>query len=102
MILYSLYIICHLFLSDYYSTEENSALLRESVRMMDLDHPNVLGLIGVCVDAGPAPYLVMPYMAQGSLLSYLNKHRPDLVFFEGAEQNEDKVETILDFDVNSV
>ena len=63
--------------------------------MMDLDHPNVLGLIGVCVDAGPAPYLVMPYMAQGSLLSYLKKHRPDLVFFEGEDQNEDKVEIIL-------
>ena len=63
--------------------------------MMDLDHPNVLGLIGVCVDAGPAPYLVMPYMAQGSLLSYLKKHRPDLVFFEETEQNEDKVATLV-------
>ena len=63
--------------------------------MMDLDHPNVLGLVGVCVDAGPAPYLVMPYMAQGSLLSYLKKHRPDLVFFEEAEQNEDKVATLV-------
>ena len=60
--------------------------------MMSLDHPNVLGLIGVCVDAGPAPYLVMPYMAQGSLLSYLKKNRPDLVFFDEADQNEDKVQ----------
>ena len=60
--------------------------------MMSLDHPNVLGLIGVCVDAGPAPYLVMPYMAQGCLLSYLKKNRPDLVFFDEADQNEDKVQ----------
>ena len=60
--------------------------------MMDLDHPNVLSLIGVCVDAGPAPYLIMPYMAHGSLLSYLKKRRSDLVFFEVEEQNEDKVE----------
>ena len=95
-------IICHPIVSDYYNTEDNSALIRESVRMMDLDHPNVLCLIGVCVDAGPAPYLVMPYMAQGSLLSYLKKHRSDLIFFEGAEQNEDKVETILNFDAKSV
>ena len=62
--------------------------------MMDLDHPNVLGLIGVCVDAGPAPYLVMPYMAQGCLLSYLNKSKPDLIFVEEEEQNEDKVKAV--------
>ena len=59
--------------------------------MMDLDHPNVLGLIGVCVDAGPAPYLVMPYMAQGSLLTYLKKHRADLVFFGEGKTNEEMV-----------
>ena len=63
--------------------------------MMDLDHPNVLGLIGVCTDGGPAPYLIMPYMAQGSLLSYLKKHRTELVFLDVAEQNEDKVILLL-------
>lgn len=25
--------------------------------MKQLDHPNVMGLIGVCIDAGPAPYI---------------------------------------------
>ena len=77
---------------DTYDANENSALLKESMRMKDMDHPNVLGLIGVCVDAGPAPYLVMPYMVQGSLLSYLKKHRSDIVFFfDAAENNEEKV-----------
>lgn len=43
--------------------------------MKEFDHPNVLKLFGVCVDAGPSPYIVMPYMSKGSLLSYLRKER---------------------------
>ena len=54
--------------------------------MMSFDHPHVLGLIGICVDAGPAPYLVMPFMANGSLLAYLRSNRQSLVF----PQNEDE------------
>ncbi len=52
--------------------------------MMMFDHPNVLSLIGVCVDAGKAPYLVMPYMANGSLLSYLRNERPNLTIADEA------------------
>ena len=51
----------------------------ESLKMKHFDHPNVLGLTGVCLDAGPAPYIVMPYMANGSLLHYLKKERKDIV-----------------------
>ena len=46
--------------------------------MQKFEHPNVLSLIGVCVDAGEAPYIIMPYMANGSLLTYLRKERPHL------------------------
>ena len=61
-------------------------ILNESAKMMSFDHPHVLGLIGICVDAGPAPYLVMPFMANGSLLAYLRSNRQSLVF----PQNEDE------------
>ena len=47
--------------------------------MSSFDHPNVLTLIGVCLDGGPAPYLVMPFMFNGNLLSYLKNKRDDLV-----------------------
>ena len=47
--------------------------------MLMFDHPNVLMLTGVCLDFGPAPYIVMPYMANGSLLSYLKEERKNLV-----------------------
>ena len=39
---------------------------------------NVLPLIGVCLDLGPAPYIIMPFMSRGSLLFYLKKERPNL------------------------
>ena len=30
--------------------------------MQDLDHTNVMGIIGICLDAGPSPLIVLPYM----------------------------------------
>ena len=54
-------------------------LLRECDKMKDFDHPNVLMLIGVCLDGGPAPYIIMPFMTNGSLLSHLKENRSSLV-----------------------
>ena len=56
--------------------------------MKEFDHPNVLTLFGVCVDAGPAPYIVMPYMAKGSLLSYLRKERNKILLTQ-LDESED-------------
>ena len=39
---------------------------------------NVLWLIGGCLDAGPAPLIIMPYLNNGSLLSYLKKERANM------------------------
>ena len=54
-------------------------LLKECTKMSTLDHPNVLTLMGVCLDGGPAPFLVMPFMFNGSLLSYLKRERDNLI-----------------------
>ena len=43
------------------------------------DHPNVMSLIGVCVDGGAGPSIVMPYMANGSLLNFLKKERENVI-----------------------
>ena len=67
--------------------------MEESVKMKQFNHPNVMNLIGVCMDAGPAPYLVMPFMTNGSLLSYLRKERPNLLLDQTAD--EDSVRIIL-------
>ena len=47
--------------------------------MVEFDHPNVLKLRGVCLDGGPAPYIIMPFMSNGSLHSYLKENRNSLV-----------------------
>ena len=54
-------------------------LISEYVRMNHFNHPNVMTLIGVCLDGGPVPYLILPFMANGSLLSYLTKEQVNLV-----------------------
>ena len=53
-------------------------MLEESQKMKSFDHPNVLGLIGVCLELGPAPYIVTKYMSNGSLLNFLKKERQNL------------------------
>ena len=58
--------------------------MEESLKMKALSHPNILNLIGVSIDAGEFPYIIMPYMANGSLLSYLRKERPNLTIAAGA------------------
>ena len=61
--------------------------MSESIKMKRFDHPNVISLIGVCVDAGPAPYIIMPLMGNGSLLSYLKKHRTELMPSDTADED---------------
>ena len=47
--------------------------------MYKFDHPNVLKLSGVCLDGGPAPLIIMPFMINGSLDCYLKKERESLL-----------------------
>ena len=55
--------------------------------MHKFEHKNVLTLRGVCLDGGPAPYIIMPFMANGSLLAYLKNNRSTLLV-SSKEQNE--------------
>ena len=54
-------------------------MLKVCSKMSKFDHPNVLTLIGVCLDGGPSPFIIMPFMMNGSLLAYLKKNREALV-----------------------
>ena len=60
--------------------------MAESVKMAKFNHQNVMRLIGVCIDKGASPYIVMPYMVYGSLLSHLKKHRVDLTLASDQDQ----------------
>ena len=65
--------------SGFYDREAVRKLLKECSRMYSFNHPNILTLSGVCLDGGPAPYIIMPLMANGSLLNHLKKNRDSLV-----------------------
>ena len=44
--------------------------------MKDFDHPNILSLVGVCFDTpDEVPFIILPFMANGSLKDYLRKKR---------------------------
>ena len=63
-------------------------LFKECAKMINLDHPNVLALRGVCMDQGPIPYIVLPYMANGSLLNYLKRNRTVFTQNKGDQVSE--------------
>ena len=46
--------------------------------MLEFDHPNVMAIIGVCVDSiDGLPLIVLPYMVNGDLKSFLISCRKD-------------------------
>ena len=57
------------------SRKKIDGFIQEALIMKDFDHPRVLHLIGVSFFDDMSPYLVTPYMANGSFLAFLNdKH----------------------------
>ena len=45
--------------------------------MIEFNHRNVMTLVGASLD-GNTPLLIMPFMANGSLLSFVRNDRDDL------------------------
>ncbi|XP_061187116.1 hepatocyte growth factor receptor-like [Saccostrea echinata] len=48
-----------------------NAFLNEALIMKDFDHPNVLTLIGITMDKGEFPMVILPFMHNGALLTYI-------------------------------
>ena len=55
--------------------------------MKVFDHLNVLTLTGICLDLLDSPCIVMPFMSNGSLLSYLRKESHNLSTSESTDEN---------------
>ena len=68
-------------------------MVKEIVKMKDLTHCHVMSLIGVCLDTNLA--IIMPYMANGSVLDYLKKEKEKLVLSEDSEVDEVCGKTVL-------
>ena len=62
--------------SDISSDDDTRNFFAESCIMTKFQHPNVLGLLGVCFDSPDGiPLLVLPFMVNGNLKTYLVKFR---------------------------
>ena len=62
-------------------------LEEEVLKMQSFEHPNVMSLIGVCENFCGGPAIVMPFMANGSVLDYLRRERKSLVLSTEAEES---------------
>ena len=78
-------------LKGFMEKELVTKLLKECAKMKELNHPNVLTLRGVCLDGGPAPYIIMPFMPNGSLLSHLKSNRELFVIPPDSSDQENVV-----------
>ena len=73
-VLFSLFYIVILY---YYKKGERleqatvESFLKEGVIMKNFDHPHVLKLLGVCVTNHENPMVILPYMSNGDLRSYV-------------------------------
>ena len=86
--IYSCSLVCP---AGFYDSATVRDMLKECSKMSKFDHPNVLTLNGICLDGGPAPFIIMTFMTNGSLLAYLKKNRTTLVIESGDSQDDNDV-----------
>ena len=75
--------------------------MKEVITMLSFDHPNVMSLIGLCLDTG-VPLIIMPFMANGSVLTYLKCQRNELHFISDKnpwanDSEEDEIKVVMLF-----
>ena len=75
-----------------YSGTEERRLMKELTTMLSFDHPNVMTLIGMCLDR-KAPLIIMPFMSNGSVLEYVRQHKHEL--FLTAESSDTEVNSMV-------
>ncbi|CAI8031785.1 Tyrosine-protein kinase transforming protein RYK [Geodia barretti] len=76
-------------LKGIFSFNDVRSLAEESQMMAKFDHPNVMKLLGVSISESRTLLIIMPFMHNGNLLSYLRNNRADLTV-----ENENMTETI--------
>jgi len=73
-------------------SDEVQSFLTECVLMKKIKHSNVLDLLGVCFNTENLPYVILPFMANGDLKSYLyNKRTTDGAIQKLPEVNHSEI-----------
>ena len=63
---------------------DKERLLKEVSLMFTFSHPNVMPLIGLSFDE-ETPLIIMPFMSNGTVLSYVRESRKSLYFLESSD-----------------
>ena len=68
-------------LKPHHTATEMKDLLSEYSLMKEVDHPNVIKLLGACTDRRGPIFLIMEFAKHGSLRNYLrrSRNRPELL-----------------------
>ena len=74
-----------MYLIGFSDGEKPDDIFNEALQMHDLDHRNVMSLVGVYFIKSD-PCIVMPYMENGSLLTHLKNERSNLIVSETASE----------------
>ena len=70
-----------------FSSGDMERLTKEISTMLSFEHPNVMSLLGVCLD-GEMPLLIMPFMSNGNILEYVRHHKQELLLTSTATDEE--------------
>ena len=70
-----------------FSSGDLERLTKEISTMLSFQHPNVMSLVGVCLD-GEMPLLIMPFMPNGNILEYVQHHKQELLLTSAATDEE--------------
>ena len=70
-----------------FSKVDGEKLMKELTTMVSFNHPNVMPLIGACLDK-EIPLIIMPFMSNGSVLESVKKNKVELFLPEEATRME--------------
>ena len=59
----------------FFDQKTAADMMKESEKMQNFQHPHVLNIVGVCVDGGSAPYIIMPFIAKAICLLTSERRR---------------------------
>ena len=63
-------------LAGFITVQSIKSILHESIVMKDFDHPNVLNVLGIGFNTDNwLPFVVLPFMVNGDLKTYLKRKR---------------------------
>ena len=70
-------VLCIIFAA-LFSSGDMERLAKEVATMLSFKHPNVMSLVGVCIDE-EIPLLIMPFMSNGCVLEFVKHHKEELL-----------------------